>query len=446
MNVVSKLSHLILVAVLLSFSLSHAQVTETPDDGVDVSDEVVDIKPEEYKQNLTDEEVLKLHFSEDERAITEQRDKLASFGRDTLHAVIFRDLQRHYLDEVSDKEIEIPMGPRFDLDKLNPNLEGQSNLKQRQLKLQQFLADKNIGAVMAEFQNLNADQLADFLVRKEAWLKSVSEGLMSLMEKWKLGSRDNPKTIKRVNKFIRFINNAFYTAPMNVAYSNTFGVQIAGFNAVLGLSPGRIGEKFFGQFDSYGKLKTQVAKGGEKIENSALLIQQLIEKRLNRVHVKPWIQFAGNEFGAYISTGLTPAISFRNNKGKKEINIELFTEIETYKTSLTPVLQAYVGETTGIFLEERKTGSERLFKYVRRFIPFTAIYSKGDTHMSVVGGTSLIPNIPALVETKATRYYFFRLPLNAAAREVHVPTPAYVFVRGLIGQLASSCRRFFPKK
>ena len=438
MNIFTKLTHLILVAVLLSFSLSYAQENEP----ADVSDEYVLIKPEVKPVPLNGDEELKLHFHENEKAIQEQRNKLAAFGADMLRSTIFRDMYRYYAKPVSSTEIEFPMGPRLDLDKLDPDLEGKSDLKQTQLKIQKFLADQNLSAVLTEFKELNAEQLADFLVRKEAWLKSLSESVLTLMEKWKMGSRTNPKTILRVNKFIRFVNNAFYSAPLNVAYSNTFGIQVAGFNGVLGLAPGRIGEKYLGQFAAYGKAKAKLAQVGNKIEDGALLLQQLIETRLNRPHIKPWLKFNG-EFGAYISVGATPAISFRNVDGQKQINLEMFAEFETYKTSLTPVLQVYVGETTGIFLEDRKTGSERLFQYVRRFVPFLAIYSKGDTHMSVVGGTSLIPNIPALVQTKSTRYYFFRLPLNEAARQSHVPTKGALFLTGLKAQLMNTCRRYF---
>lgn len=408
------------------------------------TDEIILIKPEVSGPQESQEAELKLKFAVDEKLIAEKRDKLAVLGKDTLYAVIFKDLKRYYAEPISLTTLEYPLGPRIDLMALRPDLAGKSDIERKKLELKKYFTETTLNSLLSDFQTLNADQLADFIVRKEIWLKTVANSFFDLQEKLQLGSRENPKTIQRANQLIRFMNNAFYTAPLNVAYSNTFGVQL-GLSGYLGLSAGTWTEEFLRKRIRF-SFNLEIIKETRRIvEETALVAQKLIEERLHKEHSKPWIKLRQGDYGLYLSLTLGSAVSFRTVNGATQINWELFTDMDTYKTAKSPVVQAYADANAGAFLEQRTTGRERLFTYVRTFMPFVSIFAKGENHMAVVGGVPIIPNIPALLETKASRYYFFRLPLNQEAKAARGPNPMISVIKKLKDSAVEnmSCSRFF---
>ncbi len=434
---------------VVSVALLASQLAFSQTDRLDLSDagqadEIFLIQSETASTQEVKEAALKLSFSEDERIIQEKRDKLASIGKETLYKAIFKDLLRHHADPLSETQIEIPLGPRVDLSLLNPNLENASKIGKQKMLLQKSMTEKNIAALLSEFEKLNAEQLADFIVRKEAWLNTLAESLFKIQTKLHLGNRENPKTILRVNKFIRAINNAFYTAPLNVAYSNTFGFQL-GLTGYAGLAPGTWTEDAIKKRIRFNFNATSIQEARKLVEDAALKAQQIIESKLKKDHAKPWIKFRQKDYGLYLSLSLGSAVTFRTVNGKSEINLEFYSESETYKTSKTPVVHGYADINGGIILEERRTGKERLFTYIRNFIPFVSIYSKGSNHMGVIGGVPLFPSIPAFLETKAARYYFFRLPLNQEAKETKGRAPFMTYLSNVkeTAQAKLSCIRFF---
>lgn len=434
MHVAGKLiSFFLFVFTMLGSLVVTAQVPE--------SEDVLILKPQAEQAQEAQASDLKLHFSEDEKKIAEKRNQLINLGKNALLQKIADDLQKHFADEAKSTEVHIPLGPRIDLNSIDPDLGRMSKVARTKAEIKEYLNTKTIADIAATLEALTVEQLADFIVRKEAWLLTAADSVFNIYEKTKMGSRDNPKTIKQVNTFIGSLNNAFYMAPLNVAYSNTFIVQGA-LSGYIGVSAGSIVENFASK-----KLKSYMENDGlEKakqiVRDTSFGIQKVVEKKLGRPEAKPWITLNGN-YGMYLSLSVGPAISFRTVNGRSEINLEMFSQIETYKSATTPVLQVYPEINAGIALEERGSGTERLFKYKKTFIPFVGMTGKGAAHMDIVAGIPLVPNLPGMFETQVSRLYFMRLPLNGEASASKSPSAISIYLTDLQGKIKSSCANFF---
>lgn len=206
--------------------------------------------------------------------------------------------------------IVIPFGPTLNLSNFEDEIVGKNRIHHAYLLNKRDVDKDLLKMVQDNLNSLTEEELKIFLSKKQDFLNTISESLLSFFSKFKL------KPYRLINRIIATINNSMYLGAKKFVSSNTVAYPVY-INLGIGASWSRL------VYDLFFRSKA-------------------VKDHPHR------------DLGIYLAGALGFTISITKENGRKIKSLDFFFDRESFMSTITPFAELHGGVGSGVYFESRK--------------------------------------------------------------------------------------------